>query len=378
MKGNRVPIFLMLAGLMIVLASDAGHTRARVYPPEEVARPAHQATGALCESPALPTAPQEEPLLPSPGGRAGSEPFTFVVTADVRTYAGSGQYDTPQFFRGACEASDSLGGTAFMVSPGDVDPPAGVGWTIEQYLGQEYPWYPVVGNHETETPEDMEWLRGYDYDRNGDTPPNLVNVGPSGCQETTYSFDYANSHFVVLNEYCDGTSDTGTSGDVVDALYDWLVDDLSNTAQTHTFVFGHEPAYPQPDADNGRLRHESDSLNAHPANRDRFWSLLRDEGVVAYICGHTHNYSAVQIDGVWQLDAGHARGLGDTDAPSTFILVHVNGDLVTFETYRDDASGGSYALAHSGVLTAPVRVSLPLAMHHYHWLSNAELIEEGG
>ncbi len=292
----------------------------------------------------------------SPRIRQGStaldqEEFTFVVTSDMREYAGQGQYDTQQYFRGACEAIASIGESAFMVSPGDIDPPADVKWTIEQYLAPTYLWYPVAGNHETETVADMDWLRAYDYDPNGPAPPNIVNVGPTSCAETTYSFDYGNSHFVVLNEYCDETDDASTDGDVVDAVYDWLAADLSVTDKTNIFVFGHEPAYPQPDAHNGRLRHHGDSLDGHPANRDRFWNLLRNKAVVAYICGHTHNYSAVVIDGVWQLDAGHARGKGDTGARSTFILIHVESDVVTLETYRDDASGGAYTLAHSGALT---------------------------
>jgi len=285
--------------------------------------------------------------------------FTFVVSADMRKYSGSGWYDTQQYFRGACKAIAALGGGAFMVSPGDIDPPGDVEWTIKQYIGQDYLWYPLVGNHEAETAADMAWLRAYDYDPNGDTPPNVINSGPPGCEETTYSFDYGNSHFVALNEYCDGISDTGTDGDVVDALYSWLVDDLNATDKRHIFVFGHEPAYPQPDADSGRLRHLGDSLDGHPANRDLFWNLLKDKGVVAYICGHTHSYSAVAVDGVWQLDVGHARGLGDTGAQSTFVIIRVDGDVVTFEAYRDDAHGGSYALAHGGMI-AGARIYLPV------------------
>ncbi len=303
-------------------------------------------------------APKVQQLLPQAGS---THQFTFAVTADMRWYSGPGSYDTAQFFRGATEAIASLGGGSFMISPGDIDPPAGVQWTIKQYLGENYLWYPVVGNHEAETWEDMEWLRTYDYDPNGSTPPNVVNVGPTPCEETTYSFDYGNSHFVVLNEYCDGTSDTGTDGDVVDALYDWLVADLNATHRTHIFVFGHEPAYPQPDADNARERHMVDSLNKHPGHRDRFWSLLREKEVAAYICGHTHNYSAARIGGVWQLDAGHARGMGDTGARSTFILVHVDCGFVTFETYRDDANGGPYTRMDIGVLQGS-GVYLPLAM----------------
>jgi hypothetical protein len=46
--------------------------------------------------------------------------------------------------------------------------------------------------------------------------PSIVNAGPPGCEETTYSFDYGDAHFVVLNEYYNGTSDRGTDGDAAD------------------------------------------------------------------------------------------------------------------------------------------------------------------
>jgi hypothetical protein len=288
--------------------------------------------------------------------------FAFAVTADMREYAGLGIYDTPQYYRGAVEAIGALGDSAFMVSPGDIDPPPGVLWTITNTLGITYTWYPVVGNHElpdqgTESAwgANMAWLNSYDY--------GTVNPGPTGCPTTTYSFDVQNAHLVVLNEYCDDSGDDVTVGDVPDHLYDWLAADLSATAQPHVFVFGHEPAYPQPDADNGRVRHVGDSLDEDPANRDRFWALLRDHGVAAYICGHTHNYSAVRIDGVWQLDAGHARGLGDTGARSTFLMVYVGDDSVVAKVYRDDANGGAYTLMHSVLLAARHFSYLPLVLH---------------
>ena len=269
-----------------------------------------------------------------------AESFSFVVAADMRGHSGAGVYDDSRYFRGVCEAIAATGPGAFMISPGDVDPPGQVRWTIEQILGDDYLWYPVVGNHEAETPGDMEWLRS--YNAGGEDLPGVVNAGPPGCRETTYSFDHQNAHFVVLNQYYDGIGDTAADGDVVDALYEWLAEDLATTAREHIFVFGHELAYPQPDANNGRMRHIGDSLDKYPARRDRFWELLRDEGVLAYFCGHTHNYSAIKIDGVWQLDAGHCRGVGDTGAPSTFLIVDVAGDSlddVMFRVYRDAHDG---------------------------------------
>lgn len=290
--------------------------------------------------------------------------FTFIVTADMRENSGPGAYNTCEYFRGVCEAIDAAGKGVFMVSPGDLDPTVGVRWTISDTLGSSYLWYPAVGNHElpnagheTYTGENLEWLQDYDYDVNGaGVPPDVVNLGPTGCPTTTYSFDYENTHFVVLNEYCDVEGDAVTTGDIPDHLYDWLVDDLANTSKTFSFVFGHEPAYPQPDAGNGRIRHLGDSLDQYPTNRDRFWNLLSAEGVTAYICGHTHNYSAVSIDGLWQIDVGHSRGQGDTGARSTFIRVSVSSDQVTYEVYRVDAADSCAYLLTSQWGTDPTVV----------------------
>jgi hypothetical protein len=241
-----------------------------------------------------------------------------------------------------------------MVSPGDTDPPVEAYWIITRTLGVTYTWYPVVGNHdlpggghEANRGDNLKWLQRYDY--------GSVNPGPTGCPTTTFSFDYQNAHLVMLNVYCNSAGPNVTGGDIPDHLYVWLLNDLRGTDKPHIFVFGHEPAFPQPDADNGRERHMTDSLNARPAHRDRFWTLLREEGVTAYFNGHTHNYSASYIDGVWQVDVGHARGRGDTGAPSTFVLVHVDGDLVTYETYRDQHDGvyDYDDIVHHGTL-APV------------------------
>ena len=292
-------------------------------------------------------------------GTAAAVDYSFAIVADMRSYAGPA-YDTTHYFRGAVETISGLD-TDFTVSPGDIDPPSDVLWTITRTLGLTYTWYPVMGNHELpglgSEPShgaNLAWLQGYDY--------GTVNPGPSGCPTTTYSLDYQDLHLVFLNEYCDVSGPDATTGDIPNHLYDWLVADLAATTQPTVLVFGHEPAYPQPDADNGRLRHAYDSLNEHPTRRDRFWQLLRDRDVAAYICGHTHNYSAVRFDGVWQIDVGHARGLGDTGARSTVVVVRGSKGNVLFDVYRDDAQGGAYALMHQGLLVGTEWSWLPLVI----------------
>lgn len=286
--------------------------------------------------------------------------FTFAVAADMRYFTGPGLYDSLLFFRGAAQAiAASHGEIAFLVSPGDIDPPPAALWTITSTLGTHKAWYPVIGNHELPGQgsepalgANLAWLNAFDY--------GAVNPGPASCRTTTYSFDYQNAHFAVLNEYCDASGDIALDGDISDAIYEWLENDLLSHNQKFTFIIGHEPAYPQPDADNGRLRHSGDSLDKYPARRDRFWDLLKNHHVTAYICGHTHNYSVVQINGMWQVDAGHARGLGDPGARSTFLIIEVSQHSVAYKTYRDDADGGAYTLRHSGLLASEYQNYLPV------------------
>lgn len=267
----------------------------------------------------------------------GTITVTFSVTADVLNYTG----ENHNYFRGVCERIKYGGKGDFMVSAGDIKPPAGVYSTIKTFISKDYPWYPVAGNHEIDSEPSITWLR--EYNENGNTLPHVVQTGPPGTEETTYSFNYENAHFVILNQYYDGTSDTATDGDITDPLYNWLEKDLKENTKPVVFVFGHEPAYPQPDKENGRKRHELDSLNKYPENRDRFWELLAASGIAAYVCGHTHGYSTYTHDEVLQVDAGHARGTGDKGAKSTFLMFYILEDATAWlYTYR--LSSGSYPL----------------------------------
>jgi len=272
------------------------------------------------------------------------ESFSFVLAADTRAYTG----DDINMFRGACEAIKKAGESAFIISPGDVDPPDRVFYTMQKYIDKDIIWYPIIGNHEEETVSDMEWIRN--HNKNGNTLPNIVNLGPPSTKETMYSFDYKNSHFIVLNEYASDSCDNCTSGDINDMLYAWLKDDLEKTTKTNIFVTGHEPAYPMPDIENQRFRHVHDCLNQYPENRDRFVKLLQKHNVIAYMVGHTHNYSIVKINNLWHIDAGHARGDGDKGAKSTFIKINVTGDKVSYDTYRRDLETKEYLISDKGVL----------------------------
>jgi hypothetical protein len=230
-----------------------------------------------------------------------------------------------------------------MITAGDMDPIPPVRATLDRFLGANYVWYPVVGNHELGTRSDIDWLRSW----GSKSIPGLVRRGPPSCETTTYSFDHGPAHFVALNEYCDGKSDMGATGDVTDAVHNWLAADLAANRKPFIFVVGHEPIVPLPDMDNRRVRHKGGSLDAHPASAQRLLELLRLHHVTAYINGHTHNTSVTNLAGVWQIDAGHARGMGDKGARSTFMKIDVKRTGCRLDIYRANANGEHYALVTS-------------------------------
>jgi hypothetical protein len=275
-----------------------------------------------------------------------SKGFSFAVAADMRKYTGPA-YDTPNYFLGALEAIRATGPVAFMIIPGDLAPPSRAIGDIRATLGPDIPVYVAVGNHDL-AKRSMDFIRGLNAGRA--TLPNIVRQGPPGCRETMYAFEWGDTHVAVLNEYFDGTSDTGADGDVTDATFAWLSADLATVTKPFVFVVGHDPAYAFPDMTSGRVRHEGGGLEAHPENRDRFWRLLQERHVTAYICAHTHNASARKVGRVWQLDAGHARGKKDRGAPSTFIRITVGDGDVRYEYHRAAKNGLDYRIAASGSL----------------------------
>ena len=285
----------------------------------------------------------------------------FTVTADPRSnHTG---------FDSTLQAINTLvgGPGAFHVTVGDEDDDITENRVVvDARLGGNYPWFPIIGNHEQETSTEMTWLRAeYNTGNAGRTAiknyPFGVTSGPLGTTETTYSWNSGNAHFISLNQYWNGGtaagSDIATDGDVVSQLRTWLAADLAANRDKVTVVFGHEPAFPE-------NRHVGDSLDAHPANRDAFWDLLESENqVAALIVGHTHVYSKHQGDkngvgDVWQIDAGNA-GNG---SPYTFVDVSIDGNTVNYRTF--DNSGGTFHVVESWnqtVSTVPEPSTIVLA-----------------
>ena len=272
-------------------------------------------------------------------GEVSANDFSFIVAGDMRNFVGPAPAGK-RYFDGLCEAAEKIGPGSFMISPGDCDPPAPVRATIDHYLGTNFLWYPVAGNHDAEKPESIAWMRHWAEAG----IPHLVRRGPPGAELTTYSFDFGDCHFVMVNDYYDGHSDAIGKGDVPVAALAWLTNDLAATKQSLIFVAGHKPLKSFPDMDTHRSRHGEDSISANAAHREQFIEALRQYHVCAYICGHTHDCSIEKVEGVWQTDSGHARGAGDTGAPSTFLKFRISGSKGRVDVYRSDSVGIEYKL----------------------------------
>lgn len=170
----------------------------------------------------------------------------------------------------------------------------------------------TVGNHEVQTRHDEEIFRK--------TFPDVFMNGPFDEKGLTYSFDYNNVHFVFV------TSDRWHYGDPEDTTddrrdwhyikhLDWLENDLKEAAKrnvNYTFIMSHEAAFPI----GGHLRDALPNLGFNLTlpldstrqwylnQRDRFWKLLNDYRVSAYICGHEHLYGRQKVNNVYQIVVG--------------------------------------------------------------------------
>lgn len=284
---------------------------------------------------------------PSVSGTPQNFQLFFSMASDSEEFLGPTAGRPGHEFRSAMDALFALpapdggvtgatgGAGAFLISAGDVAPASGFREALDDRIGTSLIWYNALGNHEAGSSDSMTFLRAYAANYAAATN---YSPGPPGAEQTCYSFDAGPAHFTFINEYYDGASDTGESGNVVPALLAWLKSDLdtaSARSPDYIFVVGHEPILPMPDAFSGRLRHRGDSLDAHPGRTKAFLQVMQDHDVSAYICGHSHGYSTWLIDGILQIDTGHARGEGDTGAPSTFLRMSLYDNMAVLETYRN-------------------------------------------
>lgn len=262
--------------------------------------------------------------------------FGAAVNAQFRLTVTSDPHDSTDTWKHTLSEMNRICGDegVFHITCGNEDPPQDRYDDLKRVCGDDVIWYPCVGDHSRKY---MDWHNHFYSNYSRLAYMQNAKPGPTHCAKTTFSFDYGNAHFIQLNEFYNGNSDFGTDGDVVDSLYDWLAKDLNTNTKPAILVWGHEPAYPIGG-------HIGSSLDKYTENRDRFWQLLEDHKVVAYITGHTHRYSRTQRPGggkVWQIDIGTTT----KKKPFTFADITVSATTVSFKMYRGDS--GNFSLQDS-------------------------------
>ena len=121
---------------------------------------------------------------------------------------------------------------------------------------------------------------------NFSSPVTVTGSADNSLKGLTYSFDYNNARFVML----DGQAAAGTDGVTpgIDPQQSWITGQLSGrTTGTHAFVFSHKGLITENHVD---VLFGSDP-SKDPAGQNAFISSLQNNGVRYYIQGHDHMHN---------------------------------------------------------------------------------------
>ncbi len=191
----------------------------------------------------------------------------------------------------------------FVINVGDV---VGSGdeydqWQTEHFdpireLTYSHPYYVSIGNHEKDT----------EYYYRFSSYPQYENQ-----YENYYQFTYANAHFVVIDTNVQKPIHFQTM-EIVEEMLD------SPEAQNAEwlFAFSHHPGWSRGWGHEGYV--------GETRLRDSLIPLMRDKGVDAYFCGHTHDYERYTQNGLFQVITGGGGASLDHEINSemTFSFAH--------------------------------------------------------
>jgi len=203
--------------------------------------------------------------------------FTFAVFGDFRPSRRDRPY--PEAFLKMLNEMNIIS-PSFILSIGDAY--YGYGGSFQRFKNEidyflskikplDTPFFNVIGNHEVGGSIERE---NYIKKRFG----NLYG-----------SFDYANSHFIMLD-----TDETGKEGTIQGEQLAWLEKDLaSNKDAENIFVFMHRPLFSGINGDLNKGKSFKDR-----SNRDALHRLFKKYRVKAVFAGHEHLFNETVKDGI--------------------------------------------------------------------------------
>jgi len=147
---------------------------------------------------------------------------------------------------------------------------------------------PAMGNHEAKAASSATQSGAY-FDAFV-LPTSGEAGGVASGTEAYYSYDYASTHFVVLD-----TADSDLS--VGSAMLEWLAADLRESTAHWLIAYFHHPPYT-------KGSHDSDSADTSHGRllfvRENLLRMLEGAGVDLVLSGHSHNYErSLLVDGVY-------------------------------------------------------------------------------
>lgn len=201
------------------------------------------------------------------------------------------------------------------------------------------PVMPAIGNH-----DGAMYLRFF----------ALPDNGPEGIKQVSYSFDYGNAHFVVLD----------SSNNTDERVKQWLQDDLQGTTKRWKFVVFHIPAYPA----------TYDYKEIDKSIRANWVPILEQNRVDMVFVGHQHEYmrthpiyqEEVQTEPAYGIvyvmgNAGSKTYAGGGEFPyiaveqtgSNYQLIDIDGDVLTLTSKQTTGELIESYTINKGDITEP-------------------------
>jgi hypothetical protein len=255
-------------------------------------------------------------------------------------------------------------------------------------------FFPLRGNHEYTTGAVSPTVAAFPQMQGTSNTFGATNfqlASRAGLNSLSYSFDYNNAQFVLLDQYPTSGSISSTNATNISSQLGWLNTTLANDTSQQSFVFSHKNLIGGNHVDTLF----GTSPASDPATQNQFLNTLDTNGVQYYLSGHDHMYQRSVItspDGTSQvtqiidgsdsnkfyIPAGDAENYGtganagktndqryDTPARQTILaqdLYHVgytiftiDGADVTGRYYEADVGatnvGGEYLITSTPTMT---------------------------